>query len=415
MRDSALTPRPPWAGKRVVLGVTGGIAAYKAVQLARDLTRLGAIVDVVVTRGGQAFVAPLSFEGVTGRPVQTNLYSVDGAALHLRLAADADVVVVAPATADFLSRAAHGRADDLLPAVLLSTSAPVILAPAMNDRMFSHPQTQRNLAHCRDVCGYHVIGPASGALAEGEGAGPGRLLEPEDICEHIGRATGADPAFDGRNVVVTAGPTYEAIDPVRFLGNRSSGRMGFCLAREAWLRGAEVTLVAGPSLLAPPLGVTTVNVRSADEMLDAVKRAAPKADFLFFSAAVSDFRVSAPSKEKIKRGDSGGELTLTFVENPDVALSTKALRRDGAVTVGFALETRDVRAGALEKLASKDLDLIVANDSTEEGAGFEVPTNRVTLFSRDGGEEPLPLQSKESLARELLDRVARRGQGSAPA
>lgn len=414
MRDRALTPRPPWAGKRVVLGVTGGIAAYKAVQLARDLTSLGAIVDVILTRAAQSFVSPLSFEGVTGRAVHADLFAVKDRALHLHLSEGADVVVVAPATADLIARAAQGSADDLLAAVLLSTASPVILAPAMNHQMYSHPQTQRNLAHCRDVCGYQLAGPATGPLAVGEGVGEGRMLEPEEICDHVGRAIGTDPALKDRKVLVTAGPTYEAIDPVRFLGNRSSGRMGFALAREAWLRGGEVTLITGPSSLDSPVGLRTVRVRTAEEMLAVVEAEAGEADYLFFSAAVSDFRLADPAAEKIKRRDLGGALTLTLVENPDIAERAMRLRKSRTVSVGFALETEDLRRGALEKLEAKDLDMVVANDATEEGAGFDVPTNRVTLFFRGGEEESLPLQSKESLAREVFDRVARMGHGVAP-
>jgi len=393
--------------------VTGGIAAYKAVQLARDLTRLGAIVDVVLTRAAQSFVAPLSFEGVTGRTVHTDTLAVKDAALHLHLSVGADIVAVAPATADLIARAAQGRADDLLTAVLLSAASPVILVPAMNHQMFSHPQTRRNLAHCRDVCGYQVVGPATGPLAVGEGVGEGRMLEPEDICDYIGRAIGTDSAFKDRKVLVTAGPTHEAIDPVRFVGNRSSGRMGFALAREAWLRGGEVTLITGPSSLDSPVGLYTVRVQTAEEMLAAVEGEAPHADYLFFSAAVSDFRVADPATRKIKRGDLGGALTLALVENPDIAERTMRLRQSRTVTVGFALETGDLRRGALEKLEAKDLDLVVANDATAEGAGFDVLTNRVTLFFRGGEQESLPLQSKESLAREIFDRVARLGHGAA--
>ena len=405
MLDRSLTPRLPWAGQRIVLGVTGGIAAYKSVQLARDLTRLGALVDTVLTRSAEAFVSALTFQGATGREVYTDLFSVDGAALHVRLGSEADVVVVAPATADLIARAAQGRANDLLAAVLLSTRAPVVLAPAMNDRMYSHPQTQRNLEHCREVLGYGTVGPAVGPLAVGEGEGPGRMLESHEICEHLGRVMGVDGAFEGRNVLVTAGPTREAIDPVRFIGNRSSGRMGFALAREAWLRGANVTLVTGPSSLPSPIGVSIRRVDTAREMLEEVLGVIPHADFLFFSAAVSDFRPTEPRSEKIKRADADGALTIELVRNPDIAQDTRALRRDGAVAVGFALETEDLMAGATKKLREKDFALVVANDPGEEGAGFDVLTNRVTLLTRDGEEEVLPLQSKEDLAREILDRV----------
>lgn len=405
MLDRTLTPRPPFLGRRVVLAVTGGISAYKAVQLARDLTRLGSLVDTILTRAAEAFVTPLIFKGVTGREVHTNLFSVEGTALHIKLGVEADVVVVAPATADLIARAAQGRASDLLTAVLLSTRSPVVMAPAMNDRMYSHPQTKKNLDHCREVLGYEIAGPATGPLAVGEGDGPGRMLEPDQICEYVGRAIGVDSAFEGRNVLVTAGPTREPVDPVRFIANRSSGRMGFALAKEAWLRGANVTLVTGPSTLPVPVGVSTRSVETANEMLEEVREAIPDADFLFFSAAVSDFRPRELRDEKVKRTDISDGLALDFVENPDIALETRRLRRANAVAIGFALETEDLRSGAAKKLKDKDFDLVVANNPREEGAGFDVPTNLVTLLWKGGQEEALPLQSKENIAREILDRV----------
>lgn len=388
--------------------MTGGIAAYKVVQLARDLTRLGAEVDTVLTSAAKRFVAPLSFSGVTGREVVTDWAHTAGPAPHLRLAGEADLVLVAPATADLIARAAGGRANDVLTAVLLATRAPVFLAPAMNDRMFAHPQTMANVVHCRDALGYRILGPATGPLAAGEGEGAGRMLEPEGLVEHVGRALHADAVFRGRRVLVTAGPTREAIDPVRFVGNRSSGRMGFAVAREAWLRGAEVTLVTGPSPLPDPVGPAVRRVDTAEEMLSEVESAVEDADFIFFAAAVSDFRPDEVQREKIKRSESGGTLSLHLVENPDIAAATRERRRPGAFTVGFALETEDLRERALRKLKEKGFDLVVANDPGEPGAGFEVTTNRVTLFTPDGEEEALPLQSKEAVAREILDRVAAR-------
>ncbi len=264
MTVRVLHPRRPWEGRRVVLGVTGGIAAYKSVQLARDLTRLGARVDVIMTSGAQQFVQPLSFQGVTGREVQTDLWSGSGPALHIHLGQEADAVVVAPATANFLSRAAQGAADDLLTTLLLVTRAPVILCPAMNERMYSHPQTQVNLQHLSETLGYTLAGPAAGPLAVGEGDGHGRMLEVDQIVDHLGRALGRDSAWEGRSVLVTAGPTREALDPVRFLGNRSSGKMGFALASAAWRRGAKVSLVAGPSVLPDPPGIETTRVESIE-------------------------------------------------------------------------------------------------------------------------------------------------------
>jgi len=399
-------PRRPWQGRRIVLGVTGGIAAYKSVQVARDLTRLGAEVDVILTPSAQKFVAPMSFQGVTGRPVLTDLFSEEGGALHVRLGREAELVCVAPGTADFLARAAHGRADDLLGTTLLATRAPVVVCPAMNDRMFSHPQVQANLAHVRDRLGYHIAGPAEGALAVGEGEGPGRMLEPSQIVEHIGRALGSDEAFAGRRVLITAGPTREPVDPVRYVGNRSSGKMGYAIARAAWRRGAVVTLVSGPSSLEAPEGVDVVPVETALEMHDAVVDLLPTADLSVFAAAVSDYRPASASGSKVKRADTGPELTLELTANPDIAAGTRERRREGSVVVGFALETDDLAANARKKLEAKGFDLLVANDATADGAGFEVDTNRVTLFAADGAVEELPLMSKDEVAEEILDRVA---------
>lgn len=405
---SPLTPRRPWKGARIVLGVTGGIAAYKSIQLARDLTRLGAEVDVVLTRSAQRFVAPLSFEGVTGRSALTDLFSAEGAALHIRLGREADVVCVAPATADFLARAAQGRADDLLCTTLLATRAPVVLCPAMNDRMFAHPQVQENLAHVRDRLAYSIAGPAEGALAVGEGEGPGRMLEPREIAEAVGRALGTESAFRGKRVVVTSGPTREPIDPVRYIGNRSSGRMGYAIARAAWRRGADVTVVSGPSALERPFGVDLVQVETAEEMNEAVSGLVGMADVSIFAAAVGDFRPVDPREKKVKRDVTGDEIEVSMVANPDIAAGTVGRRKPGNVAVGFALETDDLVANAARKLRKKGLDLIVANDATEEGAGFDGVTNRVTFLTSDGEPEELPLLSKDEVAEELLDWVARR-------
>ena len=401
-----MTPRRPWQGRRVVLGVTGGIAAYKSIQVARDLTRLGAEVDVVLTRSAQKFVAPLSFEGVTGRPALTDLFSADGAALHIRLGRDADVVCVAPATADFLARAAQGRADDLLCTTLLATRAPVVICPAMNDRMYAHPQVQENLAHIRDRLGYRVEGPAEGALAVGEGEGPGRMLEPSQVEEAVGRALTEAGPLHGRRVLVTAGPTQEPVDPVRYIGNRSSGRMGYAIAQAAWRRGAQVTLVSGPSALDHPYGVDVIPVQTAVEMNEAVVDLVGSADVTVFAAAVADFRPTDPRAQKVKRADTDGSFTIELESNPDVALGTSTSRKAGSITVGFALETVDLVENAMGKLTAKGFDLIVANDATEEGAGFGVATNRVTILTRDGAPEALPLMSKDEVAEEILDRVA---------
>lgn len=403
--------RRPFVGRRVVLGVTGGIAAYKSIQLARDLTVSGADVDVVLTRGALEFVRPLPFEALTGRPVHTALHAPGEALTHIRLAREASLVIVAPASANLLARAAAGMANDLLTAVLLATEAPVLLAPAMNDRMFAHPQTRRNLERLREI-GYRLVEPLVGPLAWGEGEGVGRMPEPEQILEHCGRALEPSSELSGREVLVTAGPTRESVDPVRFLGNRSSGRMGYALARAAWRRGADVTLVSGPTSLEPPIGVRLVRVESATEMRDAVAGTLPHAEVLVMAAAVADFRPTTRADQKIKKGDAPPEISLEA--NDDILLTTRELRRQGSVVVGFALETESILENAQEKLRRKGLDLLVVNDATEPGAGFEVETNRVVILDREGGRSDLPLLSKDDVADEILDRVAAllRGEGS---
>jgi phosphopantothenoylcysteine decarboxylase / phosphopantothenate---cysteine ligase len=402
---SDLTPRRPWQGRRVVLGVCGGIAAYKVVQVARDLTRLGAEVDVVLTRSAGEFVRPLTFEGVTGRSALTELFSAEGAALHIQLGMEAEVVCVAPATADFIARAAHGRADDLLTTTLLATRAPVVVCPAMNDRMWSHPQTQANAAHLADTLGYTVAGPAVGPLAVGEGEGPGRMIEASEIVQEVGRALARSEPWTGVKVLVTAGPTREALDPVRFLGNRSSGKMGYALAAAAWRRGAEVTVVAGPGGAPVPYGPEIVSVESASEMADAVSARIGDADVAVFAAAVADFRPSDAAERKIKRSEVGPGYTLDLTETPDVAETSLEGAKPGAVRVGFALETDDLVENARKKMESKGFDFVVANEATAEGSGFEVDTNRVTIVGPGGEGEELPLLSKEAVAEEILDRV----------
>lgn len=399
-------PRAPWQGRRVVLGVCGGIAAYKAVQLARDLTLLGSEVDVVMTRSARRFIAPLSFEGVTGRAVLSGLWSVEGSARHLALAAHADAVVVAPATADLVARAAQGRADDLLATVLLATAAPIVLCPAMNHRMWAHPQVQQNIAQCRDRFGHEIAGPGEGELGAGEGRGVGRMLEPAEIVMWVGRALTRPGRLAGQRIMVTAGPTHEALDPVRYLGNRSSGRMGYALAQAAWLQGGEVHLISGPSSLPDPVGVEVTRVESARQMFEAVQGAEPRADVVVHAAAVADFRPEQTADSKLKRSRIGTEMKLSLVANPDIAAQTAPLLKADAVAIGFALETDQLRAHAATKLEAKKFDLIAANDARDPDAGFEVETNRVTLLGRDGSAEELPLASKAEVAELILDRAA---------
>jgi len=395
--------RRPFLGRRVLLGVTGGIAAYKGIMVARELAQAGATVDVVLTPGALEFVRPLSFEALTGRTAYTTAFTSAEPLAHIQLARDADAIVVAPATANFLARAAAGMADDLLAATLLATAAPVVLCPAMNDRMFAHPQTRANLDRLREI-GYRIAGPGVGPLAWGEGEGPGRLLEPGEIVAHVGRALEGGSALAGRRVIVTAGPTREAIDPVRFLGNRSSGRMGYAVAAAAWRRGAEVTLISGPTSLKDPIGVEVVRVENAEGMLEAVRSALAEAELLVMSAAVADFRPAEPSDRKIKRAANESPV-LRLEPAPDILAETRADRDSGCVTIGFALETDAPLENARAKLDAKGLDLLVLNDATEPGAGFEVETNRVTLLRPGAEPEALPLLHKRDVADRILDAV----------
>jgi phosphopantothenoylcysteine decarboxylase/phosphopantothenate--cysteine ligase len=391
----------PFAQRRVLLGVTGGIASYKSATLARQLTQAGAEVDVVLSRAAGEFIGAITFEALTGRPVHTALLAAGHALDHIRLARAAHVIVVAPATADFLARAAHGHADDLLTAALLAADAPVLLVPAMNDRMWAHGQTTRNVARLREL-GYRVLDPDVGALAAGEGIGPGRMPEPETILAHIGRVLDGDGVLRGRRVVVTAGATREPIDPVRFLSNHSSGRMGVALAAAAWRRGADVTLVAGPLQVEPPVGARVVPVETTAEMADAVRAALADADVLIMAAAPADFRPVDVAAQKIKK--LGAPTSIALAPTEDILLGTSG-ERGRAVVVGFALETESILANGRAKLRTKGLDLIVINDATEAGAGFGVDTNRVTLLAGDGEPEALPLMSKADVADAILDRV----------
>ena len=388
----------------MLLGVAGGIASYKTAWLARLLTKAGAEVDVVMTRAAQEFVGAVTFEALTGRPVHTGLFDPGRALDHIHLARAAHAVVVAPATADLMARAATGQADDLLTACLLATEAPVLLVPAMNDRMWAHAQTQANAVHLRSL-GYRLLDPDDGMLAAGEGSGPGRMPEPEVIFAHVGRLLEArDAPLSGRRVLVTAGPTRESIDPVRFLSNHSSGRMGTAIAAAAWRRGAEVTLVAGPLAVPVPIGTRHVRVESTRDMRAAVEAELPASDVLVMAAAPADYRPADVSTSKLKK--TGAARSIALTENDDILASTRGARGDGAVVVGFALETDDLVANARRKLEAKALDLIVLNDAKEPGAGFAVDTNRVTILAR-GRDEPerLPLMTKHEVADAILDRI----------
>jgi phosphopantothenoylcysteine decarboxylase/phosphopantothenate--cysteine ligase len=392
----------PFAGCRVLLGVTGGIASYKSAWLARLLTKAGAEVDVVLTTAATEFIGRVTFEALTGRPAHAGLFDPGRALDHIKLAREADAVVIAPATADFIARAAAGQAGDLLSAVLLATDAPVLFVPAMNDAMWAHRQTTQNVTHLESL-GYRVLPPEEGMLAAGEGIGPGRMPEPETIFAHAGRLLEKKSALVDRRIVVTAGPTREPVDPVRYLSNRSSGKMGVAIAGSAWRRGADVVLIAGPMSVSPPVGVSVVEVETTEDMAAAVERELARADALIMAAAPADFRAAEPAKSKIKK--KAAPSTLALEPTPDILASTRRARRDGAVMVGFALETENAVGGGREKLEAKELDFIVVNDARETGAGFGVDTNRVTIVRRGGREEALPLLTKADVADEILDRV----------
>jgi phosphopantothenoylcysteine decarboxylase/phosphopantothenate--cysteine ligase len=358
-------------------------------------------VDVIMTPSAGEFVRPATFEALTGRPVLQSLWDSGRALDHVHLAHDAELVVIAPATANVLARAAQGLADDFLTALLLARTGPVLAAPAMNDRMFAHEATQRNLETLRRR-GWTIIGPASGALAEGPSDLPGRMVEPEEIVAHVERMVRSAGRLSGKRVVVTAGPTREPLDPVRVITNRSSGRMGYALAAAAFARGAEVVLISGPTTLLPPVGVSLVPVDSTEDLCAAVTRHLAEADALLMAAAPADFRAAEPATTKRPRSD--GPLSLTLEPTIDVLNATLRHRPQKLVTVGFALETGPAVERAREKLRSKRLDLIVLNDATEPGAGFDVETNRVTLVTAKDSTS-VPLMSKRDVAERILDWV----------
>ena len=391
-----------WADRRVVLGVSGGIACYKSCILARRLTEGGARVDVVLTRAATEFVRPLTFEALTGRPVHSSIWESGGALTHLHLGQDADLILVAPATAHLIARMAQGLADDLLTTLLLASKAPILLAPAMNDEMFAHPQTRANLDRLLDR-GIVTVGPDIGALAEGPSERPGRMSEPETILAHAARLLRGPGPLTRKRILVTAGPTRESIDPVRVVTNRSSGKMGYRIAEAAWERGADVVLISGPVTLPPPVGVTFRPVESTSELETAVRKELPLADILVMAAAPADFRPTSPSDSKRSRSD--GALAIPMEPTEDILTATRGARKAGSIAVGFALETGDALAKGRAKLERKDLDLIVVNDALEPGAGFEHDTNRVALIGRDGTPTILPLQSKREVAEAILDAV----------
>ena len=390
------------ANLRVLLGVSGGIAAYKAAELTRRLRDAGAEVRVVLTENAARFVTPLTFQALSGQPVRTGLWdeAAEAAMGHIELARWAQRILIVPASADLIARLAHGFADDLLTTLCLASAAPVAIAPAMNQQMWAHPATQDNIATL-GARGVVVLGPAAGSQACGE-FGPGRLLEADAIIAEVAALHGPK-LLSGLNVLVSAGPTHEDIDPVRFIGNRSSGRMGFAVARAAAEQGAQVRLVAGPVHLPTPAGVERNDVRSARDMRAAVMQHIPQSDIFISAAAVGDYRPGETATHKIKK--QGSSLTLTLNENPDILAEIGALKRR-PMLVGFAAETDNLEKYARAKLARKNLDLIAAN-RVDNGAGFDCADNELLLFW-PGGSEHLGRDDKQVIARRLIARVAER-------
>lgn len=393
-------PRP-FQGKNIVLGVTGSIACYKAVDLVSKLSQAGAHIDVIMTESATKFVSPMTFRSITHRPVVTDMFdpASELGIHHVAVAERADIVVVAPATADFIAKAANGLADDALGTTILATTAPVLFAPAMDGHMYENAATQENLERLR-ARGVSFAGPASGHLASGL-SGKGRLLETPELLGHISVVLGRDGDLAGRKVVVSAGGTQEAIDPVRIITNRSSGKMGYAIAEAARDRGAQVILVTAPTALDDPTGVETRHASSVAEMREAVLGACVEADVLVMAAAVSDYRPAEVAPQKIKKEAGNEGMTLHLLKNEDFFAEVPT----GVLRVGFAAETESLVTNAQSKLQEKGLDLIAANDVTEEGSGFEVETNRVTLIDRRGQIEELPLMDKYDVGHRILDRA----------
>ena len=391
----------PVAGKSVVLGVTGSIAAFKAVALASDLTKRGAVVDVIMTEGATHFVAPLSFQAITHRPVNLEMFSLlsEVDIGHISLGKRADVLVIAPASANQIARLALGLADNLLLTTALATRAPIVVAPAMELLMYAHPATQRNVESLRER-GAIILEPAEGRLASGK-VGKGRMVEPDEIVRAIESVLARRQDLAEKKVVVSAGPNHEPVDPVRYVGNRSSGKMGYAIAEAARDRGATVTLVSGPTALTPPAGVEVARVETALEMQAAIEASVAGADVLIMAAAVADYRVAEAADRKIKR-EKAGDITLRLTKNPDILAG---LAGQPAFKVGFAAETDDLLANARDKLVRKGAQMLVANDVTRPGSGFGTDTNEVILLDWLGGEKKLPLLPKREVADAILDRV----------
>lgn len=397
---------PPFPNKHLLLGVTGSIAAYKAADLASKLAQAGALVDVILTSGAEKFVTPLTFQSVTGRRAFTDadLWGGEAHILHVGLAHQADALVIAPCTADTLAKLAHGLADNLLTITALANRSPLVLTPAMDGGMYDAPATQANLATLTER-GATIIGPAEGHLASGL-SGRGRMVEPTELIGHLRLVLGRAGLLAAKKVVISAGGTQEPLDPVRVLTNRSSGKQGYALAQAALDAGADVTLVTAPTSLTPPVGARVVNVETARQMLEAVLAESADADALIMAAAIADFRPKAAAAGKMKKRDGIPQVTLEATEDVLEAVAAQRSRKKRPKeTVGFAAESRDLLANASEKLKSKKLDMIAANDISASDAGFGVETNRVTLLFADGKQEALPLMSKTEVAETIIARV----------
>jgi len=393
----------PLSSSKVILGVTGSIACYKAADLASKLTQEGALVDVILTQGASNFIAPLTFRSLTHRAVVTDLFDAESeqAVAHVAMAQSVDIIVIAPATAHVIAKLAHGLADDALTTTVLASSAPVAVAPAMDGYMFDNPATQENLEKLRQR-GITIIGPAEGYLASGL-RGMGRLAEVPQIVDTISGILGRQGDMAGRSVVVSAGGTQEPIDPVRVITNRSSGKMGYAVAKAARDRGARVTLVTAPTSLPDPANVEMLHVTTVAEMRDAVLKACVGVDALIMAAAVSDYRSAQVASQKIKKNQDGEGLVLHLEKNADFLLEVP----EGVLRVGFAAESEDLLVNAGKKLKDKKLALIVANDITAADSGFDVDTNKVAILDRDGGVEELPLMTKYQVGHRILDRVVK--------
>ena len=394
-------------GKTVLLGITGGIACYKAAALTSALVKQHCNVQVIMTKNAMEFISPLTFESLTGNRTVTDTFDRNHSyqVEHISLADQADLVMIAPATANVLAKLAHGIADDMLTTTVLACNCPKIAAPAMNTKMYQNPVTQDNLKTLEKY-GWEIITPASGRLACGA-VGLGKMPEPEDLLESILHRLAHERDMEGLRVLVTAGPTQEALDPVRYLTNHSTGKMGNAIARAAAARGAQVTLVTGPTQLRRPAYVETVEIVTAGEMFEEVTSRSAQQDIIIKAAAVADYRPAQVSGDKIKKSEDGSDLALSLERTQDILGWLGEHKHPGQFLCGFSMETRDVLENSRRKLVKKNLDLIAANSIREEGAGFGVDTNHVTLIAEDG-ERPLPLQSKDEVANSLLDEILRR-------